>query len=82
MAIAIVYDGHVRSLESLAYNVFITNSLAGFLEFPADLIPVFTMDRLGRRWTMHISLIVAALGGIASWFIPIGIITAIINFFV
>lgn len=67
-------------LQRLHYG---TNSyLASFLEFPEDLIPMFTMDILGQRWTIKISSIVAALAGIISWFIPIGIIVTIINLYV
>jgi hypothetical protein len=38
MLITVVYDGHVRSLSILSYSVFITNSVAGALELPADLV--------------------------------------------
>lgn len=70
--ISVVYDGHVRSLENLPYNIFITNTIGGCLELPADLILLVTMDQLGRRWTFTLSLLVAGLAGIAAGCIPRG----------
>lgn len=70
MLITLVYDGHVRSLSILSYSVFFTNSLAGSLELPADMVPVFSLDRIGRRWTlllaMGLSGIVSLISGVTS----------------
>ncbi|EFX83170.1 hypothetical protein DAPPUDRAFT_48504 [Daphnia pulex] len=70
MVITVVYDGYVRSLAILPYSVFITNSVAGALELPADLVPVVTLDRLGRRWTLMMALGLAGLAGIATGLVP------------
>ena len=70
MLITIVYDGHVRSLSILSYSVFITNSVAGALELPADLVPVITLDRLGRRWTLFLSMLLSGAAGIATGLTP------------
>ncbi|XP_059350997.1 organic cation transporter-like protein [Daphnia carinata] len=70
MVITVVYDGYVRSLAILPYSVFITNSVAGSLELPADLVPVVTLDRLGRRWTLMLALGCAGLAGIATGLVP------------
>ena len=70
MVITVVYDGYVRSLAILPYSVFITNSVAGALELPADLVPVVTLDRLGRRWTLTMALSLAGLAGIAPGLVP------------
>nr|CAH0104187.1 unnamed protein product [Daphnia galeata] len=70
MVITVVYDGYVRSLAILPYSVFITNSVAGALELPADLVPVVTLDRLGRRWTLTMALSLAGLAGIATGLVP------------
>lgn len=70
MVITVVYDGYVRSLAILPYSVFITNSIAGALELPADLVPVVTLDRLGRRWTLMMALSLAGLAGVATGIVP------------
>lgn len=70
MMITIVYDGYVRSLAILPYSVFFTNSLAGSLELPADLVPIVALDRLGRRWTLLLTMILAGLSGIGTGLTP------------
>ena len=72
MLITVVYDGYVRSLAILLYSVFITKSVAGALELPADLVPVVTLDRLGRRWTLLLAMGLAGLAGIATGLVPVG----------
>lgn len=80
MGIALVYDGHVRSLAILPYNVFVTNSVAGLLELPADLVPVFTLDHLGRRWTCFGALFLSGIAAIASGLLPAGSFNYLIHF--
>ncbi|XP_046460210.1 solute carrier family 22 member 13-like [Daphnia pulex] len=70
MVLTVVYDGYVRSLAILPYSVFITNSVAGALELPADLVPVVTLDRLCRRWTLMMAMGLAGLAGIATGLVP------------
>ena len=74
MVITLVYDGYARSLEILAYNIFITNTIAGLIEFPANFMPLVMMDQLGRRWTLNISLVLTGLGGIIAGLLPTGIV--------
>ncbi|GLV32144.1 uncharacterized protein CBL_11898 [Carabus blaptoides fortunei] len=50
MAISLVFDGHVRNVGSLGYNVFITFTIASATEMPADTFLTLTLDRWGRRW--------------------------------
>jgi hypothetical protein len=48
----VCYDGHVRNLGNLdQYSLYVTFSLTGLLELPADLLTIVTLDYLGRRWT-------------------------------
>ena len=70
MIITVVYDGYVRSLDILPYSVFVTNSVAGALELPADMVPIFTLDRIGRRWTLLMALGGAGVAGIATGLVP------------
>lgn len=50
MAISLVFDGHVRNVGSLGYNVFITFTIASATELPADTFLTLTLDKWGRRW--------------------------------
>ena len=73
MLITVVYDGHLRSLSILSYNVFVTNSIAGALELPADLLPILTMDSMGRRWTLSGGLILSGTAAVATGLVPTGL---------
>lgn len=54
MIVALVFDGHVRNVGSLGMDVFITFTLAGATELPADMFLIFFLDRLGFLY-IHIS---------------------------
>lgn len=71
MLITLVYDGHVRSLSILSYSVFVTNSLAGSLELPADMVPVLSLDRIGRRWTLFLSMALSGAVSLVSGLTPL-----------
>ena len=73
MIIAMVYDGYVRSLQILSYSVFISNSIAGCLELPGNLLPLIIMDTLGRRWSFSSTLLLAGLAGVVTGIIPTGL---------
>ncbi|KAF4518981.1 hypothetical protein B566_EDAN007769 [Ephemera danica] len=52
MLMSLSYDGHVRNLGNLEqYSLYVTFSLTGLLELPADVLTIVTLDSLGRRWT-------------------------------
>lgn len=72
MITATVYDGYVRSLEILDYNVFISNSIAGCLELPGNLLPLLILDTLGRRWSFSLTLLLAGICGVVTGTIPTG----------
>lgn len=57
----LVYDGHVRLSEHIGNNVFVTFTLVGFVELPADFLTIVLMEKIGRRHTTSISL---ALSGV------------------
>lgn len=68
-----VYDGHIRCLDSLGMDVFTTFTIASSTEFPAELLITFILDLCGRRWTLFVSV---ALSGLLSFFaasVPIGV---------
>ncbi|KAH8257190.1 hypothetical protein KR038_005306 [Drosophila bunnanda] len=47
--VLVVYDAHVRIITSLGTNLFITFSLASLIEIPAGIVPLFLIDRVGRK---------------------------------
>lgn len=58
---AFIYDGHVRNVDNLRLNVFVTFSLAAAAELPSDVIIIFILDRFGRRWIACITMAFSGL---------------------
>ncbi|XP_023245983.1 organic cation transporter protein-like [Copidosoma floridanum] len=50
MAISLVFDGHVRNVDNLRLDVFVTFTIASATELPADTFLTLVLDRWGRRW--------------------------------
>lgn len=75
MSIALVFDGHVRSVGSLGLNVFITFTLACLTELPAGIILLWSMDRFGRRWNACGSMVLSGLFSLLAVAAPDGVYT-------
>ncbi|XP_043248699.1 organic cation transporter protein-like [Colletes gigas] len=61
MAISLVFDGHVRNVDNLGLNVFVTFTIAAATELPADTFLTAVLDRWGRRWLACGSLVVSGI---------------------
>lgn len=61
MAISLVFDGHVRNVDNLGLNVFITFTIASATEMPADTLLTLLLDRWGRRWLAFGSMAVSGI---------------------
>lgn len=61
MAISLVFDGHVRNVDNLGLNVFITFTVAAATEFPADTFLTMVLDRWGRRWLACGSMVISGI---------------------
>ncbi|XP_028178929.1 carcinine transporter-like isoform X2 [Ostrinia furnacalis] len=75
-SIAMVFDGHVRNVGSLGLDMFLTFTVATFTEFPADLLLVLLLDRVGRRWLAFGSMTVSGIFSFLATTVPIGIPSA------
>ena len=61
MAISLVFDGHVRNVDNLGLNVFVTFTIAAATELPADTFLTAVLDRWGRRWLACGSLVISGI---------------------
>ncbi|KAI4492203.1 hypothetical protein M0802_009893 [Mischocyttarus mexicanus] len=61
MAISLVFDGHVRNVDNLGLNVFVTFTVAAATELPADTFLTFVLDRWGRRWLACGSMVISGI---------------------
>ncbi|CAH1169608.1 unnamed protein product [Phaedon cochleariae] len=76
MAISLVFDGHVRNVETLGLDVFLTFTVASATEFPADTFLTLVLDVWGRRWLASGSLIVSGVFSLLATTVPMGIASA------
>ncbi|KOC60999.1 Organic cation transporter protein [Habropoda laboriosa] len=70
------YDGHIRCLDSLGMDVFTTFTIASATEFPSELLIIYTLDVLGRRWTLFASVVLSGLFSLAAACFSVGIVFA------
>lgn len=61
MVICLVFDGHVRNINNLGLDVFITFTIAAATELPADTFLTAVLDRWGRRWLACGSLVISGV---------------------
>lgn len=69
MTIILAYDGHMRNTENIGLNVFISFTVLGAVELPADFLTIIGIEWIGRRhttvWTLVLSgvacLLIAAM---------------------
>lgn len=59
--VCLVYDAHVRIISSLGTDIFITFSVASLIEIPAGILPLFLVDRVGRKPLMISMLVLCGI---------------------
>ncbi|XP_034018713.1 solute carrier family 22 member 2-like [Thalassophryne amazonica] len=67
---AVVYQGLIMRLGILGGNVYIDFLISGIVEFPAALLILFTIERIGRRLPFATANIVAGVACFITAFIP------------
>ncbi|XP_068246337.1 organic cation/carnitine transporter 2-like isoform X2 [Palaemon carinicauda] len=59
MTIILAYDGHMRNTENIGLNVFVSFTVLGAVELPADFLTIIAIEWVGRRhttvWTLILS---------------------------
>lgn len=76
MMISLVFDGHVRNVDNLGMDLFITFTIASVTEFPADTFLTLTLDRWGRRWLAFGTMVASGLFSLMATAVPVGIVSA------
>uniref|UniRef100_A0A8D8ZDD1 Organic cation transporter protein n=1 Tax=Cacopsylla melanoneura TaxID=428564 RepID=A0A8D8ZDD1_9HEMI len=66
MSISLLFDGHVRQVEHLGLDFFITFTIASATELPADTLLTFTLDKWGRRWYAAATMILSGVFSLMS----------------
>ncbi|XP_042545671.1 solute carrier family 22 member 2 [Dipodomys spectabilis] len=67
---SVLYQGLIMHMGLAADNVYLDFFYSALVEFPAAIIIIFTIDRVGRRYPWAGSNMVAGVACLASVFIP------------
>ena len=65
-----LFDGHIRNIVNLKYDIYTTFTLSAALELPADLLSIVCLDHLGRRWSAAGSLFLSGICMIVCGLVP------------
>ncbi|XP_017878090.2 organic cation transporter protein [Ceratina calcarata] len=66
------YDGHIRCLDTLGMDVFITFTLASATELPSEILITYTLDVVGRRWLLFTAVTLSGLLSLGAACFPMG----------
>ena len=53
---SVIFDGHLRNIENLKYSIYWTFTISSAIELPSDLLAIWGLDYLGRKWSAVYSL--------------------------
>ena len=63
-----LFNGHIIILTNLSSSFYISFTIAALTELPADLMVLFGLDRVGRRWSVTLALFFSGLSMIICGF--------------
>ncbi|KAI8503342.1 hypothetical protein Bbelb_191630 [Branchiostoma belcheri] len=66
----LVYYGISLNLSALSGNVYLNFAISGLIEIPANLLPIFLLNKFGRRWPLCVLLLAGGVACIVAFFIP------------
>ncbi|KAL1459246.1 hypothetical protein WDU94_011251 [Cyamophila willieti] len=75
MSISLLFDGHVRQVEHLGLDFFITFTIASATELPSDTLLTFTLDKWGRRWYAAVTMILSGVFSLLSCSVETGLLS-------
>ena len=61
MFTSLAFDGHVRNISNLNFSFYLTFIISILLELPADLLAIWGLNSLGRRWSATLSLALSSV---------------------
>ncbi|XP_075720576.1 solute carrier family 22 member 2 [Rhinoderma darwinii] len=69
---AVIYQGLIMHMGRTSNNIYFDFFISALVEFPAALIIIVTVDRIGRRYPWALACIITGLTCIVTAFIPEG----------
>lgn len=68
----VVYHGLSYNTNELAGNPFVNFALYGFVEIPASIFAIFTLEKLGKKNLIGGSMVIGGMACFVSYFLPSG----------
>lgn len=62
----VCYHTNTQNSSNVGSNVYTSFTLAALIEIPATILVYFSLDRLGRRWPMALSMGAAGAAGLSA----------------
>ncbi|XP_071997094.1 solute carrier family 22 member 2 isoform X2 [Engystomops pustulosus] len=69
---AVIYQGLIMHMGSTSSNIYFDFFISALVEFPAALIIIITVDRIGRRYPWAVACIITGLTCLVTAFMPEG----------
>ncbi|XP_077139217.1 solute carrier family 22 member 2-like isoform X3 [Ranitomeya variabilis] len=69
---AVIYQGLIMHMGSTSNNIYFDFFISALVEFPAALIIIVTVDRIGRRYPWAVACIITGLTCFVNAFVPEG----------
>ncbi len=63
-----LFDAHVRNIVNLNYSIYATFTFSALLEFPADMLTIWGLDWIGRRWSASLAFLLSGVFSLACVF--------------
>lgn len=77
-----LFDMNVRIIGNLEQSIYVTFTISSFLELPADLLAIWGLDLIGRRWSTFISLFFSGVVmGAAALFTSYPLVVTVLTMF-
>ena len=54
---SVVFDGHLRNIENLKFSIYWTFTISSMIELPSDLLAIWGLEKIGRKWSAVFSLL-------------------------
>jgi len=53
---SVLFDGNMRNIVNLKFSIYWTFTISAIIELPSDLLAIWGLDLIGRRWSAVLSL--------------------------
>ncbi|XP_040570738.1 organic cation transporter 1 [Lepeophtheirus salmonis] len=60
-AVTLLFDAHIQNVVNLDFSIYTSFAISAAVEAPADIIVIWLLDFIGRRWTTSLSMVISGV---------------------